>query len=363
MKRLSVAVVLVVASLIGCGGGGGGGADGAGFSESYVSSAAAGEVISFDVNTSLSTYTYRILKSSYGIPIQQTGSGTLTSRNSDGSYNISISSDGFVKSGTLLPIKSGLLSGSVSIDFGGGDGPQITPIFGVSNPVTSLAQLAGTYNWIDVRCDNPSYGLMNRAGNTKGCNSDYGTITVDANGNYFTCLRANLTTDSICASGIYKSPGIVSISSTPGVFNYLRTSQAGERAVGSSSGSFTAFVAPNGQKVAFIDLNDTQYGYGQMIMSTQTPFVSGEANGDWSYKSNFGTGGSISVNGLNYTNNGSPGVLTANSPWEGFLSWAEQSGGGSTGHAIMAGSGVYVSRISSPTTSPSKIYYEVGIKK
>ncbi len=364
MSRLLIAVTLVVTALLGCGGGGGGGSPAAaGFSESFVSSAAAGEVISFDVNTSLNTYTYTILKSSYGLPAQQTGSGTLTSRNSDGSYNISASGDGFVRSGTLLPIKSGLLSGSVSIDFGGGDGPQTTPIFGVSNPVTSLAQLAGTYNWIDVRCDTPSYGLMNRAGNTKGCNSDYGTITVDTNGAYFVCLRANLTTDPTCATGPFKSPGVVSTSSTPGVFNYLRTFQVGERPVGSSSGSFTAFVAPNGQKVAFIDLSDTQYGYGQMIMSTQTTFSSGDADGDWSYKSNFGSGGLLNVNGLSYSNNGLAGALTANSPWQGFVSWADQSGIGNTGFAILAGSGVYVSRISTPTTVPSKIYYEVGIKK
>ncbi len=104
MSRLLIAVTLVVTALLGCGGGGGGGSPAAaGFSESFVSSAAAGEVISFDVNTSLNTYTYTILKSSYGLPAQQTGSGTLTSRNSDGSYNISASGDGFVRSGGIPP--------------------------------------------------------------------------------------------------------------------------------------------------------------------------------------------------------------------------------------------------------------------
>ena len=122
---LSIAALFVGVVVAACGGGGGSSstssassaAPAAATTATYTTSSAAGEVISFTVDTTNKVYSYTNVQSSYGFT-GKTGTGTLTSQNSDGSWNLSTSSDNFIKSATALMSSNGLVAGQLTMAVG-----------------------------------------------------------------------------------------------------------------------------------------------------------------------------------------------------------------------------------------------------
>ena len=184
-----------------CGGGGGGGGSSssstpsstpsasasATVSGTYTASASAGEVLSYTIDTDKLTYSYTILYSAYGLE-GKTGSGTLT-KNSDGSYTPSESPNSRV-----YALPNGLLMGAVKMTIQGN--VVHVPIMGVQNPITNLANLAGTYNYISNSCTAKAFG--NPAYN--GCGTNYGTLKITSAGAYYQCTQTNITASASCYS-------------------------------------------------------------------------------------------------------------------------------------------------------------------
>lgn len=333
-RKLSI--IVLMAFLTACGGGGGGGSSAAsGFSQSYTTSAGIGELMTYNINTSNLTYSYTITQSSYGLN-GQTGSGTL-SKNSDGSYSPSESAGSRV-----YALQNGLMIGAVSLNVAGT--ATTVPIYGISNPVTTLTSLAGTYNYVSKACSLPN-GASNCA------NTSYGTLKIDNAGNYTQCTTTNITTSPLCNT----TTGIITATGTTGVWSYVRT--------GSTNNNYLlAFTAPNGQNVLVVDLNDAGgYGYGQVVASTQATVNSGDADGVYTFLSNGGIAGSTTVTGTSFTSNyvyngtagSNNGTVVFNSPWTGLANV-----GGGAGTAMFAGTGVYAYS----DNNAAHHYFEIGMR-
>lgn len=360
---LSIAALFVGVVVAACGGGGGSSstssassaAPAAATTATYTTSSAAGEVISFTVDTTNKVYSYTNVQSSYGFT-GKTGTGTLTSQNSDGSWNLSTSSDNFIKSATALMSSNGLVAGQLTVNYGGGAGNQTNPMFGVNGPITSIANLAGTYNYISQACSTKTYGV-----NTNACTPVHGTLIVDTSGSYKICKNANLVLDTACSGGTLTT-GTISATSNSGVYNLLRNNGSqSPNPVGGTSGTFVAYTSANGQKVVVVDLSDSYYGYGQMIGSTQTAIVFSQTDGAWYWAENDGLTGTTVFSGLGFTAYPTgmstvTGTMTTNANWTGLLSFTRIDG--SYGVAIVAGTGLYVAH-----DNTSSGNYEVGVKK
>jgi hypothetical protein len=278
----------------------------------YQAVATAGELITYTVDPSALTYSYTIVESAYG-KTGVSGSGQLT-RNSDGSYTPS----GF--NGKVAILSSGLLLGAIYEDLNGDSVREIVPVMGISNPVTSTAEAAGIYNFISRQCG--SY-----------CNNYYGTVQVQANGNWNSCVGADLSSGNPVCQG-----------TANGTISSFSAGRATLQHNGTAAGSMLIFKDPNtGQKVVLLDLNgQTNLGKGAIFAASQN--LPASADGNWSYLHNDGTNGVVRVNGTNFTDAGktasgysysSPGSFTLNQPWNGFIRTA-------AGAIIMpAGSGLY----------------------
>jgi hypothetical protein len=343
MKFNKLLLLLFAIALSACGGGGGGGdttAASSGFSQSYSTSAAAGELMTYSINTNALTYSYTITKSSYGCEVANaachTGSGTLT-KNSDGTYSPSES-----PTSKIYALQNGLLVGSVQMTLN--NVTQRVPILGVSNPATTAADLAGTFNYISLQCTGKTYGVYT------GCSTFNGTVTVNANSTYTTCTGANISaTPHVCTnttSGTLSSLG-------GGIWAFQATSPA----VGAATNYFLAFQAPNGQKIAIIDFNDaTVYGYGHTVASTLVATSTADVVGTYLWTNDYGQSGVVTLNANNTTSTGL--TITQNSPWDGI---ATVSGGGiGNGYGMIAGNGVYVYR--NPNVVGKAAYFELGLK-
>jgi hypothetical protein len=349
----SIALAACAMLLASCGGGGGGSSSSStptttspAPSATYTASAAAGEVLSYTVDTTALTYSYTITYSAYGLT-GKTGSGTLT-KNSDGSFTPSES-----PTSKVYALPNGLLMGAVKLTVAPGK-TQVVPIMGVQNPLTTLSDLNGTYNFISQSCPSATTGVPSIGNN---CSTNYGTVKL-SNGSYYQCSKVNITSSPSCysAGGNNGSQGTMT-SLGGGLYKYIKS--------GSSSVSYIlAFLAPNGDKVIIGDLNDpvvsgVGYGYGQFIGSSQptsdltsTQFAS-QANGTWYYHEIYSdinnpynvsmNSGTHVITGGAYTNSdGSPsGTTTLNSPWAGFVATNQSN---SAGYSLLAGTGVYVWR-------------------
>lgn len=318
---------LVTGILAACGGGG---SSTSGFAQTYTSSAGAGEVLQFSVNTTNMTYSYKVIQSSYNVPLNQTSTGILTSKSAVGSYTVGTSSDGFIQSGVVLPIQNGLLVGHVLISSIGGLAK--IPVFGVSNPITTPSGLADTYNFQGFNCAGKSGGNVLTGG--VACASHTGTISVNGSGGYTVCNGGNITATPSCST----SAGTITATATPGVYDI----QAG----GFHRGWFLAFTAPNGQKVAVIDHDDASTpAYGHSVASTQAVMVAGAADGNYFTNNNEGGAGLLTVNGTTYTHTltGTSGTMTLNSPWNGLTT----NQGGDV--AMIAGTGAFTHTSASDT--------------
>lgn len=341
MKLKRILIAFITIALSACGGGGGGtSTTSTGFTQNYSASAAAGELMTYSVNTSAMTYSYTITKSSYGCEVSgaacNTGSGTLT-KNSDGTYTPSGS-----PTSKIYALENGLLVGSIQMTLN--NVTQSVPILGVSNPATTAADLAGTFNFMSLQCTAKTYGVYT------GCGTFQGTVTINANSTYTTCTGANISaTPHVCTnttSGTLSSLG-------GGIWAFQATSPA----VGAATNYFLGFTAPNGQKVAVIDFNDaTIYGYGQSIASTAVATSTSDLPGTYLWTNDYGQSGTVTLNSNNTTSSGL--TITQNSPWDGIATVA--GGGIGNGYGMIAGNGVYVYR--NPNVVGKAAYFEVGLK-
>jgi hypothetical protein len=323
--------------LVACGGGGGSGSGVSsgpvvssapvvsGFQQTYTSSAAIGELITYAVDTQNMTYSFVVIKSQYGCELVnspcRTGNGSLV-KNADGSYTPSGS-----PTSKIYALKSGLLVGTIKL----GAMPA-TPLIGIPNPITTAAGLAGIYNYISVQCPAKSNGNMN------GCHSYYGTVSVSATGNsvtYSTCQSDDISNPARNCVAVGSGSGSVD---ADGRWTFLRTGSANENYM-------VAFVAANGQKVAYIDFNDPGaggYGYGQATMSEKVRLqVAGYAAnaGDWYVTSLTPGSDSTTIKTTSYADGSvsSGGTMTLNTPWDGFLTNSTDA----SGKFIISGGGVF----------------------
>lgn len=322
--------VSVALGLCACGGGGGGTATGLPSSAiTYQAVASEGELLSYSVDTSAMTYSYEILESAYN-KAGAKGSGQLT-RNSDGSYTPS----GF--NGKVVVLQSGLLLGAIYEDLNNDGVREVVPLIGMSNPINSLAEAVGVYNFISRQC-------------AVSCTNYYGTIKVNSDGTWQSCVGANLSAPTYtCQNSV--SGGVTAMSS----------GRATLTLGGSAAGSLLIFKDPTtGQKAILLDLNGrTALGKGAIYASSQT--LPPSADGEWTYLHTNGTRGAVTVTGNSFTDSGRysngtaygplPGSFTRDQPWSGFVTT------GSGAIIMTAGSGLYAGYFGANNSM------SVGVKK
>ena len=358
MKTLSrltelgvIAAVVSVGLLAACGGGGASSTSTQGFSQTYTSSAGVGEVMQFQIDTVNLTYTYTIAGTSYaasGVNVGQTGSGTLTS-NGDGTYDVGASDDGFIKRGHIRPVRA-MFVGHVKINVVDG-GVENIPVFGLSNPITTLADLADNYNFEGFSC--AGRGIPNVRGRA-GCLSHYGTSSIDTSGAYTVgvgCDLQDVAGSHTCASANQLTGTLTPSPNYPGVFNY-------KNAAGTHIGWLFAFTASNGKKIMVVDHDDNvstlRHEFGHSIFTSSVALNSGDVDGKYFVKSNEGDQHLVTIAGATISLTLFPGVtgsLTYNSPWNGMMSYTIGVSGvsaassvvsaGTSGIAMAAGNGVY----------------------
>lgn len=221
--------------------------------------------------------------------------------------------------------------GHVQISAAGFDGTQKIPVFGVSNPITSVAGLADTYNYQGFGCGTKSGG--NVLG-IFGCASHYGTLMIDTAGNFTKCKGGDISVPApTCTS---TRTGVITATSTPGVYDFVTSTN--------HSGWFFAFTAPNGQKVAVIDHDDAiNSSYGHSVASTQASVTAGAVDGNYFVKDNQGNQRLLTVTGTGFTNNtnGNTGTLAYNSPWNGMVTHTRTSSFTPDGVVMIAGTGAF----------------------
>lgn len=345
-----MAALLVVA----CGGGG------VTPASTFMASAGVGEVLQFTFDTGNMVYNYAVVNTSYaasGVLAGQTSSGTLLSRNTDGSYTVGPSLDGYIRSGKLLPAL-GEVAGHVAIQTFPG---ATIPVFGVSNPTPTLLIVNGTYNYQGFSCS--ASGIANAASAVPGtCASEYGTMTVaginPTSASYSTCKGGDITNQSAASSGVpctTLTPGTIVATGTPGVYDFLNASNQ-------HVGWFFAAMAPNGQVVAVID-HDDKYtpAYGHAALTTYASLITGSADGSYYVNDNEGKENWVNIattaaynNSMtqiiyttNYTSTANPGIqgtLTPNVPWNGLSTYsipASSSVPAASGVAMVSATGAY----------------------
>jgi hypothetical protein len=308
MKKVLFCTVAIVSltTLNACGGGGGAATTGSGFQQTYVSSAAQGELISYSVDTTNLTYNWQVVKSQYGCEIVSSacnnGSGTLM-KNSDNSYTLTGTTS------KIYMLQSGLLTGTIKL----GTMPA-TPILGIPNPISTSATLAGTYNYISAQCAQKTQGMMT------GCHGLYGSLSVVDSG-------SNTVTYSTCESDDIENSAKTCTSTTSGigVYDSALKSWKFSRNGSANENYMVAFTSSDGKKIAYIDFNDAGgYGYGQATLSQKYTLQASDlvaGAGDWFFVNL--TPGQDSVTWIDtvdqhgvVSSNG--GTLTLNTPWNGF---------------------------------------------
>lgn len=311
---LGLAVLPLVLSLGGCGGGGGGSSSSTSGSSatSFTAGASVGELVTYTVDTTALTYSYEIIGSAYGKEGTR-GSGTLT-RNSDGTYTPN-GIDGRIRLNA-----NGTMIGVVHEDFDGNGVDETVPVFGVSNPVTSFSAAAGTYNFVDYRC--------NMSGRNY-CEVNYGTYTVASDGTWTACARGDGNSDACdqTDTGSFNNLG-------GGKFQIIDDE-------GIATGTLVAHTdTSRNQKVMFMDIADSRttvasWGKGLIVGSEKIAGSTADGNGTWVYMNSRSGPGTLSVTNTSYIDGNYPGALTYNTPWSGFAT----TGAGTK--AILAGTGLF----------------------
>lgn len=315
LKFLWLPTMAAVLSLIACGGGGSSEINTASSSTSYTTVASAGELVTYNVNRQDLTYSYEIIDSAYGLTGKK-ASGSLV-KNPDGTYTPT----GFA--GKLVILENGMMLGGIFEDLDSNGTKELVPVLGTSNPITSASEAAGIYNFISRQCASNS------------CTNYYGTVQVNGDGAWQTCISGNLADISpTCTS--------VTSGTTTGISNGRAELIYG----GATAGSMLGFKdSSSGQKVLLLDLNGkTGLGSGAVFASTQN--LPSSVDGTWQYIHSNGTRGQVDVSGLTFLDSGTTwsgyqysgvaGTLTENQPWNGF---------GLTGSGAIllpSGTGLYV---------------------
>jgi len=328
LKIFNALVVAGISLLItSCGGDSSPASTAAAPTSSFTSSAGVGELLTFTADTTALTYSYTVTASSYGLEGNM-GSGTLT-ENSDGSYTPSE-----FPSSKIQVYQNGLMVGAVEFTINGQT--VNSPVVGVSSPITSLASLAGTYNFLGESCEGPTASSNTGVGI---CNTVHGTVVIDTDGTYEACTGADLTTDPSCGGGALTSGTIVSAGN--GLFEFNRTGTAFIAVT--NANYLLASAAPNGQNVLIIDTNDSAgYGYGHLVGSTQTSTVdTATAPGTWTWNANNGDSGTFDLTCSSSTEcaSSSGANITIGTPWAGLGTVVN---GPFNYYVLVAGSGVYV---------------------
>ena len=326
-----LALAISTTFLAACGGGGGGGTTAASTSApvTYTAAATPGELVTYTVDPGLLTYSYTITESQYGLT-GQTGSGMLTALGNNG-YSLS-----GIPSSRIQILPNGLLLGAIRHNFGAG--VTTVPVMGLSNPVTSLTGVAGTYNYISRGCV------------SNICGTVYGTLQINSAGSWSYCTFGNSAaiTPACTATGT-------------GNLTALGNGKFAAYDGGTLVGTLVAMTSPvNGQNVVIVDLKDPRttaptLGKGIVVASSQVAVNTALTNGSWFAAGSTGgfgtfntTGGSIAYTSLNGAAVSGTSSVTFESPWAGM-------GTTSTGKAILAGYGVYV-------YAESNGYVELGLK-
>jgi hypothetical protein len=320
--------------------GGGGTSSVTGVQESYTASAGAGEVMRFGIDTVNLTYTYTIAGTSYstsGVTVGQSGSGTLAS-NGDGTYAVGASDDGFIQAGRVRPVRAMFVGHVVINTIGGTDK---IPVFGLSNPITTLADLADNYNFEGFSCN--ARHIANVTGRA-GCRSHYGTASVDITGGYTTCVSGDLNDTATHPCSPELTGTLQPITAYPGVFDYVGAS--------GHIGWLFAFTATNGSKIMVIDHDDgisLTHEFGHSIFTSSVALNSGDVDGKYFVKNNEGGEHLVTISGTVVSMTLFPGVtgtLTYNSPWTGMTTYNMPASGilpAASGVAMTARTGVYTS--------------------
>ena len=313
-------LVALGVSLASCGGGGTSSA-----ATQYTSVAMAGELLSYTIDPVALTYSYTITESQFGLT-GKTASGTLV-RNPDGSYSPS-----GIPNARIVILPNGLLLGAVRERFG--SAVVTVPIIGLSNPVSSVASLSATYNY------------MHRGCLAAVCATDTGTFAIAANGTWASCPSGNLGAGA-CPSG-GRTGAMVSLGN--GLFQVME----GTTNVGTAIGFNSA-----GQNVLVIDLKDLRVGglgIGVVVGSQQATLTPAQTDGTWIAGTSAGNWAVFTASGTTITVTNFDGVpvnalgsFTANAPWQGM---ATTNAGG---RGFLAGNGVYV-------LETANGYAELGVK-
>jgi len=324
MNKIFMIALIAVTSFSGCGGGGGGSSK---TSSTFQSVATEGELIAYTVDTTALTYSYQITESAYG-KTGATGSGSL-SRNSDGSYTPS----GI--NGKIVIQDSGLLLGAIYEDLDGNGTRDVIPVLGMSNPISSLADAADTYNFVSRQCSTT-------------CSNFYGTMKLNSDGTWTSCVAGNLS-----------AVGYSCTSSVSGDTGTFTSGRATIRVGGVTGGSLLIFKDPTtNQKAIILDFNGaTSLGKGGLFAGSQT--LPASANGNWAYTNTLGARGVLTVTGTDFTDIGInrsgsayslTGSFTRDQPWNGFVTTDSGS------IVLTASSGIFASYY-----GPAGI--SIGIKK
>jgi len=333
-------IALSISLLNGCGGGSSAAPPSAANPITFTGSAAAGELVTYTMDTTNLTYSYTIVESQYGLT-GKTGSGTLVA-NGDGSYSLS----GITNSKAVI-FQNGMLIAAIHDTFNGIT--KTVPIFGISNQLTTLAAAAATYNYESYQCPTLSCS-------TTPASTFYGTFQINSNGTFVACKGADYATNpAACVGG-----------ASTGTLNSLG---AGKwqvvNATGNTVGTALAYTAANGQNVVLIDLKDPlSYGYGMVVGSSQAAITASDVNGTWvavaygesngipssGYETLTVTGGNsrsitnLVLDGVAQAN--STSTFTLNSPWNGMI---QNNAGGNP--SVFAGTGMFANVASSGTGS------------
>lgn len=308
----------------------------------YTATAAAGELLDYTLDTTKLTYSYTVTRSQFGLT-GQGGSGTLVN-NSDGTY----SPEG-VPDTKILPVKNGMLAGTVKLNIQGTE--RDIPLIGFTDLVTSLANAQDTYDYVERVCAQPG----------SQCSSGYGTFQITSGGTWTNCSQGIIGTSCSGAghaltNGTFNSLG-------GGLWQVLAAS-------GQEIGTGLAFKAPDGQNVWVIDLDravaDGGTGIGILAGASKNFVSSAETNGTWIFDGTTGAAqyaGTLTANGSDYTTSGvllsgsgpppinASATLTQNSPWNGFV----QTSNGDV--ALLAGNGMYAA------VNATAGNFEVGLRK
>ncbi len=337
--RNGVSLVGLLA-LLGCGGGGSGGSGGNSstpFQQTYTASASVGEVLNYTFNSVNRTYSYTIAKSAYNLA-NQTVSGSLIS-NADGTFSPST-----VPAAKMYATQNKVIGGSLPLATLGN-----IPFLGISSPSTTAPTIAGTYNFIALKCTAQSSGSFT----IPNCGTEYGTMKFDNSTNpvsYTFCTGANLTVGT-------------------GSCNPLITGRANHLGSGiwqltdSSSTNievyFIGMQGANGQKIGVLDFNNASglaggFKYGQAVMAEQQSTTMADVAGSYVYFMQNGTTGSMDLMSNGQTNLAR--IFTANTPWMGM---AVSNATGNASYAIFSGAGFYVYR----DPALSAFSFEIGVAK